>query len=173
MSYSKPILSAEGEETLMVLRHIKTIAVPKRSYIMEFETGYPTASNSVIKCQEEAVLMNGSILKNVVQHREFQVMIEEEIFQKQGDKVLAMSSSEILNCNPHDPAAGCEGALHTYTGNPTEPACPFRAVREVNGIPQYFIAEEGQFFYELNRSQNLPLQCGSKRIKLNYSLQLN
>ena len=133
---------------------------------MEFETGYPTASNSVIKCQEEAVLMNGSILKNVVQHREFQVMIEEEIFQKQGDKVLAMSSSEILNCNPHDPAAGCEGALRTYTGNPTEPACPFRAVREVNGIPQYFITEEGQLFHELNGSQNLPLQCGSNRIKL-------
>ena len=42
-------------------------------------------------------------------------MVEEEIFQKQGDKVLAMLSSDILSCNPYGTAAGCVGALHTYT----------------------------------------------------------
>jgi hypothetical protein len=186
LSYSKPILSAEREETLMVsastcgemantrrfvtpqTRHSETIAVPGRSYIMEFEVGYQTASNSVIKCQGESVLMDGSIQKNIVQHTEFQVTIEEEIFQKQGDKVLAMSSSEILSCNPHGPARGCVGAMHTYTWNPPESTCTFRIVREVQGVhtPQYFVAEEGQLFYELKGSQNLPLQCGGHQVHL-------
>ena len=101
---------------LTAKRHSETIAVPGRSYIMEFETGYQKALNSVIKYQEEAVLMNGSIQKNVVQHTEFQVTIEEEIFQKQGDKVLVMSTLEILNCNPDSPAAGWINGLELDQG---------------------------------------------------------
>ena len=96
-------------------RTSETLVVPGRTYVMEFEAGMQKASNSIIKCQGEAVLMNGSIQKGVVQHTEFQITIEEEIFQKRQDKVLAMSSSEILSCNPHGPASGCVGALHSYT----------------------------------------------------------
>ena len=97
-----------------------------------------------------------------MQHTEFTITIEEEIFQKRQDKVLAMSSSEMLDCNPHAPAAGCVGALHTYTWNPPETTCDYRIVRKVEGIytPQYFVADEGQLFYELPGSQNLPLSCG-------------
>ena len=47
---------------------------------------------------------------------EFQVTIEEEIFQKQGDKVLAMSTLEILNCNPDSPAAGWINGLESDQG---------------------------------------------------------
>ena len=146
-------------------RTIETLVVPGRTYIMEFEAGMQTASNSVIKCQGEAVLMKGSIQKGIVQHTEFQITIEEEIFQKRQDKVLAMSSSEILSCNPHGPASGCVGALHTYTWDPPESTCDYKIVRAVRGIytPQYFVADEGQIFYELRGSQNLPLTCeGSK-----------
>ena len=182
-SYSKPILSAEREETLMVsaatcgemartrtfitpqTRTSETLVVPGRTYIMEFEAGMQTASNSVIKCQGEAVLMNGSIQKGVVQHTEFQITIEEEIFQKRQDKVLAMSSSEILSCNPHGPASGCVGALHSYTWDPPESTCDFKIVRAVTGMinSQYFVADAGQLFYELRGSQNLPLTCGGSK----------
>ena len=76
------------------------------------------------------------------------ITIEEEIFQKQQDKVLAMSSSEILNCNLHGPAAGGIGELHTYNWNPPETACTFRIVRKVQGIhtPLYFVADKDQVF---------------------------
>jgi len=40
------------------------------------------------------------------------ITVEEEIFQKQQEKVLTMDSSKILSCNPHRPAAGCVGELH-------------------------------------------------------------
>ena len=124
-----------------------------------------TASNSVIKCQGEAVLMNCSIQKGVVQHTEFQITIEEEIFQKRQDKVLAMSSSEILSCNPHGQASGCVGALHSYTWDPPESTCDFKIIRAVTGIitSQYFVADAGQLFYELRGSQNLPLTCGGSK----------
>ena len=50
---------------------------------MEFEVGHHTASNFVFKCQGDLVLMNGSIYKNLVQHIEFEITVEEEIFQEQ------------------------------------------------------------------------------------------
>ena len=144
----------------------ETLAVPGRTYVMEFEVGYQTASNSIIKCQGESVLMNVSIQKGVVQHTEFVITIEEEIFQKQQDKVLAMSSSQILNCSPHGPDSGCFGALHTYTLNPPETACTFKIIRKVQGIhtPQYFVADKSQLFYKFKGSQNLPISCGRHKV---------
>jgi len=79
-----------------------------------------------------------------------------------------MSSSKILNCNLHGPAASCIGALHTYTWNPSETACTFRIMREVQGIhtPQYFVADKGQLFYKFKGFQNLPIPCRGHKVYL-------
>ena len=50
-SYSKPILSAEQEQTLVITtQSCETLVVPGRTYIMEFSAGFQTTSNSEIKC---------------------------------------------------------------------------------------------------------------------------
>ena len=53
-----------------------------------------------------------SIPKGEVQDTELVITVEEQIFQKQEEKVLTMPSSKILSCNPHGPAAGWVRALH-------------------------------------------------------------
>ena len=80
---------------------------------MEFEVGFQTASNSVIKCQGQDILLEGSIQKGIVQHVEYVIQVEREVFKVTGDKIMAMISVERLPCNPLGPAAGCVGALHT------------------------------------------------------------
>ena len=80
-SYSKPILSAERETSVGISaqswsemannkiiimpqgQKSKSIVVPGRTYIMEFEVGFQTASNSKIKCQGQDILLDGSIQK--------------------------------------------------------------------------------------------------------------
>ena len=80
-SYSKPILSAEQEQTLVITaqscakmarsrqivipqgRKTETLVVPGRTYIMEFSAGFQTASNSEIRCQGTDILIDGSIQK--------------------------------------------------------------------------------------------------------------
>ena len=58
-------------------RKSETIAVPGRTYVMEFEVGYQTATNSVIKS-----LSDGSIQKGVVQCTEF--VIRNKKFSRRG-----------------------------------------------------------------------------------------
>ena len=74
-----------------------------------------------------------------------------------------MSSAKKLSFNPHGPAAGCVGALHTYAWDPPKTSRQFRETREVQGLfaPSYFAAEENQLSYELRGSQSLPMACGA------------
>ena len=78
-SYSKPILLAEEEETLVIstqdcrnmantkifvtpqTRKSKSLVVPGQSFIMEFKVGFQTTSNSAILCQGMDVLLECSI----------------------------------------------------------------------------------------------------------------
>ena len=107
-SHSKPILSAEREETLVVstqdcrnmtntkifvtpqTRKSKSLVVPGQSFIMEFEVGFKTPSNSAILCQG----MDGSPTKRDRPHTEYEVTVDEELFTKNHDHVIARSSSE-------------------------------------------------------------------------------
>ena len=107
-SYSKPILSAEQEQTLLITaqscaemahsrqfvtpqgRKTETLVVPGRTYIMEFSAGFQTASNSEIKCQGADILIDGSIQRGIVTHMEYQITIETEMFAVEGTKIRAM-----------------------------------------------------------------------------------
>ena len=63
--------------------------------------------------------------------------VETEMFSVEGSEIRAMSSSELLACNPRGPSMGCVGALHTYAWS--QPA-----IREVQGLmgPYYFASTE-------------------------------
>ena len=131
-SYSKPILSAEREVSVVISapscsemanskvfitpqgRKSEAIVVPGRTYIMEFKVGFQTASNSEIKCQRQDILLDGSIQKGIVQHVEYVMQVEHKVFEVTGDKIMALGSAEKLPCNPLGPAIGCEGALHMH-----------------------------------------------------------
>ena len=185
-SYSKPIMSAEREETLVIstqdcrtmantkvfvtpqARKSESIVVPGQSFIMEFELGFQTASNSAITCQGMDVLLDGSIQSGIVMHTEYEITIEEELFTKNQDHVIARSSSEKLTCNPHGPRLGCVGALHTYAWNPPKSNCMFREVRELTGVfsTWSFAAEQSQIYYELKGVQNLPNECGNHKVQI-------
>ena len=78
---------------------------------MEFSAEFQTASNSEIKCQGTDILIDGSIQKGIVTHMEYQVTIETEMFSVEGSEIRAMSSSELLACNPRGPSMGCVGAI--------------------------------------------------------------
>ena len=91
-----------------------TLVVPGQMYIMEFSAGFQTTSNSEISCQGTDILIDGSIQKDIVTHMEYIVTIETEMFTVEGSEIRAMSSSELLACNPSGPSMGCVGALHTY-----------------------------------------------------------
>ena len=180
-SYSKPILSAEREQSVVISaqscsematrkvfitpqgRKSESIIVPGRTYIMEFSIGFQTASNSEIKCQGQDTLLDGSIQKGIVQHVEYKVQVTNEIFDLNNDKITARSSAELLACNPRGPALGCVGALHTYAWSPPRSSCQYRLVREVEGLTAatYFAADEAQLYYDLKRSITLPPSCGS------------
>ena len=165
-SYSKPILSAEHKQTMVVSTQscpemartksfvrcmTESVIVPGKSYIMELEVGYQTASNSKVKCQGQDILLNGSIQKGIVQHAEYVVQIESEVFSITGYSIMAMSLAEKLACNPRGPALGCVGALHTYAWYQPKTSCLYHRVWEVEGLlsPAYFAADEEQLFYEL------------------------
>jgi len=90
-SYSKPILSAEHEQTIVVSAQscaemartksfvrcmTESVIVPGKSYIMELKVSFQTASNSKVKGQGQDILLNGSIQKGIVQHAEYVVQIE-------------------------------------------------------------------------------------------------
>ena len=97
-SYSKPILSVEQEQTMVITAQScakmarfrqfvtpqgqkkETIVVPGRSYIIEFSSGFQTTSNSEIKCQGTDILIDGSIQKGIVTHMEYIIQIETEVF---------------------------------------------------------------------------------------------
>ena len=129
-SYSKPILSAEQEQTLVITaqtcakmartcqfltpqgRKTETLVFPGRTYIMEFSAEFQTASNSEIKCQGTDILIDGSIQKGIVTHMEYVVTIETKMFTVEGSEIRAMSSLELLACNPRGLSMGCVGSLH-------------------------------------------------------------
>ena len=179
-SYSKPILSAEQEQTLVITaqscakmahtrqfvtpqgRKTESIVVPGRTYIMEFSAGFQTTSNSEIRCQGKDILIDGSIQKGIVTHMEYVVTIEAEMFTVEGSEIRAMSSSELLACNLRGPSLGCVGALHTYAWNQPADSCTYKEIREVQGLlaPHYFASTENELFYELKGGYALPIPCG-------------
>ena len=179
-SYSKPILSAEQEQTLVITaqscaemarsrqfvtpqgRKTETLVVPGRTYIMEFSAGFQTVSNSEIKCQGTDILIDGSIQKGIVTHMEYVIQIETEVFSVEGSEIRAMSSSELLACNPRGPSMGCVGALHTYAWSQPADSCTYKKIREVQGLlaPYYFASTENELFYELKGGYALPIPCG-------------
>ena len=103
-SYSKPILSAEQEQTLVITaqsctemahtrqfvtpqgRKTESIVVPGQTYIMEFSTGFQTTSNSEIRCQGTDILVDGSIQKGIVTHMEYVVTIGDVYGRRIRDK---------------------------------------------------------------------------------------
>ena len=183
-SYSKPILSAEREVSVVISapscsemannkifitpqgRKSESIVVPGRTYIMEFEVGFQTASNSEIKCQGQDILLDCSIQKGIVQHIEYVVQVEHELFEVTSDRITAMSSAEKLSCNPRGLALGCVGALHTYAWSPPKSSCQYRIVRKVKGLlaPTYFAADDAQLYYDLKKPQTLPFSCGALKV---------
>ena len=48
--------------------------------------------------------MNGSIQKGIVFLMEYVVQVETEVFKVEGLEIRAMSSSELLACNPRGPS---------------------------------------------------------------------
>ena len=69
MANSKTFITPQGRKS-------EAIVVPGRTYIMEFEVGFQTALNSVIKCQGQDILLEGSIQKGIVQHVEYVIQVE-------------------------------------------------------------------------------------------------
>ena len=183
-SYSKPILSAEREQSVVISaqscsemanskifitpqgRKSESIVVPGRTYVMEFEIGFQTASNSEIKCQGQDILLDGSIQKGIVQHVEYVIQVESELFDLSNNHITARSSAEKLACNSRGPVLGCVGALHTYAWSPPKSSCQYRVVREVEGLiaATYFAADEAQLYYDLKRPQTLPFSCGEPKV---------
>ena len=147
-SYSKPILSAEQEQTLVITaqscaemartrqfitpqgRKTESVVVPGRTYVMEFTSGFQTTSNSEIRCEGADILVDGSIQKSIVTHMEYVITIEKEMFQVEGSEIRAMSSSELLACNPRGPALGCVGALSTYAWDQPADSCMYKEISE-------------------------------------------
>ena len=129
---------------------------------MELSAGFQTASNSEIRCQGTDILIDGSIQKGIVTHMEYVVTIETEMFTVGGSEIRAMSSLELLACNPRGPSLGCVGALHTYTWNQPADSCTYKEIKEVQGLlaPHYFASTENELFYELKGGYALPIPCG-------------
>ena len=88
--------------------------------------------------------------------------IETEMFSVEGSEIRAMSSSELLACNPRGPSMGCVGALHTYAWSQPVDSCTYKNIREVQGLlaPNYFASSENKLFYELKGGHALPIPCG-------------
>ena len=101
---------------------------------MEFSARFQTTSNSEIRCQGTDILIDGSIQKSIVTHMEYIVTIESELFIVEGSEIRAMSSSELLTCNPRGPSMGCVGALHTYAWNQLADKCTYKRIRDVQGL---------------------------------------
>ena len=165
--YLKPFLLTKKEETFVIstqtcrdMASTKTCVTPKtwksdslvvpgQSYIIEFEVGFQKTLSSSIQSQGMDVLLEGSIQKGIVQHTEYVVTVEEEIFMKNHEHVIARSSSEKLRCNPHGPSLGCVGTLHTYAWKPPKTSCLFCEVRELEGVfsTWFFEVEDDQIYY--------------------------
>ena len=96
---------------------------------------------------------------------EYVVTIETEMFSIEGSEIRAMSSSELLACNPRGLSMGCVGALHTYVWSQQADSCTYKKIRKVQGLlaPQYFASTENELFYELKGSYALPIPCGGHR----------
>ena len=135
-SYSKPILSAEQEQTLVITaqfcaemactRHFVTpqgrktesIVVPGRTYIMEFSAGFQTTSNSEIRCQGTDILIDGSIQKGIVTHMEYVVTIEAEMFTVEGSEIRAV----IIGASGLQPERPKPGMCRSFAHLHLEPA---------------------------------------------------
>ena len=91
--------------------------------------------------------------------------IETEMFSIEESEIRAMSSSELLACNPRGPSMGCVGALHTYGWSQPAYSCTYKKIREVQGLlaPHYFASTENELFYDLKGSYALPIPCGGHR----------
>ena len=136
--------------------------IEHRVCLLGFQVGFQTTLSSSIQCQGMEVLLDGSMQRGIVQHTEYVVTVEEEIFTKNHEHLIARSSSEKLKCNPHGPSLRCVGALHTYAWNLPKTSCLFQKVRELEGLFSTwpFMMEEAQIYYELKGFQNIPLGCG-------------
>ena len=88
--------------------------------------------------------------------------IETEMFSVEGSEIRAMSSSELLACNPRGPSMGWVGALHTYAWSQPADSCTYKKIREVQGLlaPDYFASSENELFYELKGGHALTIPCG-------------
>ena len=155
MARSRQFVTPQGRKT-------ETIVVPGRTYIMEFSAGFQTTSNSEIKCQVTDILIDGLIQKGIVTHMEYVIQIKTEVFSVEGSEIRAMSSSELLACNPRGPLQGCVGALHTYAWSQPADSFTYKKIREVQGLlaPYYFASTENELFYELKGGYVLPIPCG-------------
>ena len=71
---------------------------------MEFSAGFQTASNPEIKCQGTDILIDRSFQKGIVTHMEYVITIETKMFTVKESEIRAMSSSELLACNPRGPS---------------------------------------------------------------------
>ena len=77
---------------------------------MELKVGFQTILSSSIQCQGMDELLDRS-MKGIVQHTEYTVTVEEEIFTKNQGHMVARSSSGKLVYNSHSPSLGLLGAL--------------------------------------------------------------
>ena len=134
LSYAKPILSAEQEETLLISaqecssmadtskfrtprrNHLKPIAVPGETYITEFENGYQDTAEGGVHCEGVATMLDGSIHDGIITHAVYVVTITQENFKRTGDNMFAVSSQEKLRCTSSGDggAPGCVGSLHMF-----------------------------------------------------------
>ena len=137
LSYAKPILSAEQEETLLISaqecssmadtskfrtprrNHLKPIAVPGETYITEFENGYQDTVEGGVQCKRGATMRDGSVLDNIITHAVYVVTITQEKFKRIGNQMFTGSSRNQLRCTSRGEkgALGCVGSLHTYYGS--------------------------------------------------------
>ena len=186
LSYAKPILSAEQEETILISaqecssmadtskfrtprrNHLKPILVPGETYITEFQNGYQDTVEGGVQCKGVATMRDGSVLDNIITHAVYVVTITQEKFKRIGDQMFTVSSREKLRCTSRGDkgALGCVGSLHTYYWSLPKTECEFKEIRSVTGKigKSDFLAEDGELYYEITGTQVMPLACGGNTV---------
>ena len=104
LSYSKPILSQEKRETVLISRQdcgnivetqkfstpqsghsrARDVSVPGET---EFNSGYQDTSGNGVHCQGVATMLDGSIHTGIVTHSIYQVRVTPENFRRRGADV--------------------------------------------------------------------------------------
>ncbi|MCP4057722.1 MAG: hypothetical protein GY738_10485 [Pseudoalteromonas sp.] len=151
------------ESLLGVIRHIDLNEINFFNFISK---GNMKTSSSNIECEGEDYRYEGKVLKDSMQLKQVILMVKDEDYLVQGNKIESISDHLQLSCDATSKECSTSDGTFVWATNYNK--CPFELIRTLpmEKLPNnHFISHESQIL--LNATEEVTTECGLKILATN------